>query len=206
MVKKTKRETAMNKAMASGNIAAIMAAASGDFDNALVAATPGGIEAQEKAGQAAMVAQFETLPIDGMVRFGNIIKSWGFEVGEPVDELFVRVTPPQGWQLRASEHSMWSDLIDASGGVRGGVFYKAAFYDRRAHFSLNPRYRIMAEYGEAGVWWHITDRKTGNVLFELPVVKIEDGPANDLAEQACQEWLRAHFPLWEAIEAYWEVK
>lgn len=197
---------ATHRAFASGNAAAVIAAASGDLANALLAATPGGVEAQEKAGQAVLTAHFTTLPIDGMERYRGILESWGFRIGDAADDIFVTVTPPQGWRLKPTDHSMWSELVDAAGGVRGGVFYKAAFYDRSSHFSLNPRYRIAAEYGDTGVWWHVADRKTGDVIFDLHVVPVADRKASDLAEAACREWLVAHFPLWQAIEAYWEVK
>ena len=41
---------------------------------------------------------------------------------------------------------MWNEIIDAKGHVRGTMFYKAAFYDRSAHMSLNSRYRVHSEY------------------------------------------------------------
>jgi hypothetical protein len=187
----------------SGNIAAIVAAAQGDYDNALVAATPGGIEAQERAGRDKLVATFLFLPIDGMSKYKDILLSWGFAIGDAIDELFVAITPPEGWILRATEHAMWSEIVDPAGVVRGGVFFKAAFYDRKAAFSLRTRYRIDSEFTNGNIWWHVTDQKTGDVLFDRPVVASTDFAASDAAEQECRDWLNKTYPLWTAIEAYW---
>lgn len=52
------------------------------------------------------------------------------------DDLFEHVALPEGWRLVPTGHSMWSDLIDERGTVRAKVFYKAAFYDRRAHIDV----------------------------------------------------------------------
>lgn len=109
--------------------AAVQAAVAGNLDDFIAATTPGGIEAQEAEGQRKMVSSFTTLPI-GMDHGRSV--ELGFEIGEPVDELFVTVKAPEGWQLKPTEHSMWSDIIDHEGQKRGDVFYKAAFYDRKA--------------------------------------------------------------------------
>jgi hypothetical protein len=191
------------RAIASGSISAIIAAICGDNANALLAATPGGIEAQEAAGQALLVASFTSLPMEGMAKYRTALDGVGFKIGDPKDELFVSVTPPAGWTLRATEHSMWSEIVDDKGIVRGGVFYKAAFYDRRAHFNLHPRYHVHTEYGEDKVWYHVIDRATGNVLFDTVPVGSRDWTASDAAEKSCREWLDKTYPLWTSVEAYW---
>ena len=43
---------------------------------------------------------------------------------------------PNGWKKQATDHSMWSELIDDKGKVRATIFYKAAFYDQRAFLNL----------------------------------------------------------------------
>ena len=57
-------------------------------------------------------------------------------VPTPGDDLFFNVVLPEGWEVRETDHSMHSDLFDAEGKRRGGIFYKAAFYDRRASFNM----------------------------------------------------------------------
>ena len=113
--------------------AALAALANGDIDNAAIAATPGGIEAQEAAGQATFCAQ-EILPKDHGDR--EAYEALGFRFGEDYDDIFVNASLPSGWAKRATDHSMWSDIVDENGTVRARVFYKAAFYDRRAFMLL----------------------------------------------------------------------
>lgn len=117
------------------NPAALSALAEGDMDNFLAAATPGGIERQETQGQQALIAS-TTLPkeIEGATR--KQLTAIGFVFGDDADDLFVNVTLPTGWSKKATDHSMHSDLLDDQGRRRAGIFYKAAFYDRKAdmHF------------------------------------------------------------------------
>ena len=101
------------------NPAAIAALAQGDMENFLVAATSGGIEAQEAAGQAelcqdSLLANRARLPLewDGEHRDPGrgkrALEERGVIFGEPTDEIFQRVILPDGWELKATEHSMWS--------------------------------------------------------------------------------------------------
>ncbi|MET9099992.1 hypothetical protein [Streptomyces antibioticus] len=62
----------------------------------------------------------------------------GFKFGEPdpKDSLFRPATLPDGWTKTGSDHDMWSYVIDHLGRRRVAVFYKAAFYDRRAFMRL----------------------------------------------------------------------
>lgn len=99
----------------------------------LFTARPGGIEAQEARGQQEL-ARSSQLPTDGLSAMpegtGIVVK--GESSG---DELFSDVALPAGWKIQPTEHSMWSDLIDADGVKRASIFYKAAFYDRVARIS-----------------------------------------------------------------------
>lgn len=98
----------------------------------------GAIEAQEAAGQrellAAAAGDWAKLPraIHGVS--GDELVALGFEVGEVVqgDDLFVNIRLPEGWYVDGTSHSMHSTLRDAEGFRRAGIFYKAAYYDRRA--------------------------------------------------------------------------
>lgn len=131
--------------------AALAAAAKGDFHNAMVAATPGGIEAQEEAGQAILTLKFNQLPKDylywrGEGTWKECFERLGFKFGADVDDIFVSVTAPEGWTLRPSDHSMWSYIHDEQGRKRGAVFYKAAFYDRSANLRLETRYQAGGHY------------------------------------------------------------
>lgn len=61
-------------------------------------------------------------------KFGNVIDG---------DPLFQEVTLPAGWKKVATDHSMWSNVVDEQGRERISIFYKAAFYDRDAFMNVN---------------------------------------------------------------------
>ena len=191
--------------------AALSAAAMGDVDNFLAAATPGGIERQEAAGQASFVAQ-ETLPIECPK---TELETLGFVFGEPKDDLFVAVTFPDGWTKKATDHSMWSDLLDPKGRKRGAMFYKAAFYDRNAHMGrLATRYSVSAEYldadlkpthGEPAKYRAVVvDNATGDAILRTDTC---DGRAYSVHTQLCvwaKQWLDEQFPQHCNPLAYWD--
>lgn len=122
--------------MSKNNItpAALAALVGGDVDNFLVASTPGGIERQEAEGQK-MLVESTLLPKD-LFPDREVWEQEGFVFGEDHDDLFVNVNLPVGWKKVATDHSMWSNIEDAEGLPRVAIFYKAAFYDRRANATL----------------------------------------------------------------------
>lgn len=97
----------------------------------------GGIERQEARGQQELVNS-EVLPTDGLFRNKAEFEALGFVIGEVVqgDPIFTNVKLPAGWKKQATDHSMWSKLVDETGKERASIFYKAAFYDRSAHINL----------------------------------------------------------------------
>lgn len=99
--------------------------------------TDGVIEAQEKAGQTQLVNS-DRLPTD-LHNSQADFEALGFTFGEPDphDPLFRPATLPDGWKRTASDHDMWSYVVDELSRRRIAVFYKAAFYDRRAFMRLN---------------------------------------------------------------------
>jgi hypothetical protein len=91
----------------------------------------------EAAGQRQLIAS-HLLPTDTH-RTDAEFEALGFVFGDPVegDPMFRHATLPGGWTKRGSDHDMWSLVVDERGRERASVFYKAAFYDRSAHMSLN---------------------------------------------------------------------
>lgn len=112
--------------------AALRALLEGDYDNFATAATPGGIERQEAQGQRDLVNS-ANLPTEAPWKE---LAALGVIKGERVDDLFTSATLSEGWKKEATDHSMWSKLVDADGKVIAQIFYKAAFYDRSAHMYL----------------------------------------------------------------------
>lgn len=92
------------------------------------------IEEQERAGGREMLQATHTLPVDGSddpklaelgIVFGEVLED---------DPIFREATLPEGWTRRDGEHpyGYWTYLDDENGVQRVAIFYKAAFYDRRA--------------------------------------------------------------------------
>lgn len=192
--------------------AALGAALSGNLDNFLVAATPGGIEAQEKAGQTTFV-QSATLPKDMRRNTREQFEAIGFTFGPDADDIFVNVRMPDGWKKVATNHSMWSDLVDDKGRKRAGIFYKAAFYDRNAHISLNRRYTVdcyescdadgnPAEYPSSHSKVVVKDGDAE--LYRVGIYLERDYQALDVLEKQALAWLSEHFPLHDDPTAYWD--
>lgn len=103
----------------------------------LMGGNPRAIEAQEARGQKELT-ESQQLPVEiNTGKLETLVKA-GVKIGNAVegDPLFRQVGLPEGWKIVATEHSMWSELKDEKGEVRAHIFYKAAFYDRRAHMDI----------------------------------------------------------------------
>ena len=105
------------------------------------------ITGMEAAGQRQLVTS-DKLPANAD---WPAFEALGFVKGEPVegDPLFVRAALPEGWTRAPSAHSMHSHIVDERGVVRVNIFYKAAFYDRRADMHLA---RVGSEVATAVVY------------------------------------------------------
>lgn len=108
----------------------------GDLKNAIIAATPGGIEQQEADGQKEFVGN-SVLPFVFNSGTKEHLEAAGVVFGEKIDELFQAVQLPEGWHKKATDHSMWSELIDEHGKKRASIFYKAAFYACSAFINVD---------------------------------------------------------------------
>lgn len=182
----------VNKVLGSGNAAAVVALAKGDLKNARVAATPGGIEASEKAGQQALVAS-TNMPKD-MMPSRLAFEILGFRFGEPVDELFVKATLPPGWTRAGTDHSMHSDILDEKGRRRVGVFYKAAFYDRRADATLIGRYSIQRDYDLPGDDLAFVVKDAGTEIYRTITTKRESYKDEEQHREVAKKWLLEAVP------------
>lgn len=92
----------------------------------------GYIEEMEAAG-AAQMRESTVLPTEGPWEEAEAL---GFVRGGDTDDLFCEASLPEGWSKDGTGHSMWTNIVDERGIVRAAIFYKAAFYDRRAFWSL----------------------------------------------------------------------
>lgn len=194
--------------------AALNAALSGDIENFLTASTPGGIEQQEKQGQQDFV-ESTNLPrvCNGCTR--EELKKLGIIFGTEVDDLFISVQLPSGWKKIPTDHSMWSKLIDEKDRERASIFFKAAFYDRSAHISLE-RY-ITYSFSPKNGWdepnyetspWVGRVYGGGRLLHELKehtFINNEDRwDAQDRELKKLKQWLKTNYPNHENPLVYWD--
>lgn len=197
--------------------AVLTALADGDLINALVAATPGGIERQEAEGQRALVAS-QRLPLDMRDNTREQFEALGIRFGQQVDDIFIKAELPAGWRKVTHEHAMHSDVVDGQGRLRIHMFYKAAFYDRRADMTITPFYQLYTR--PVGGWsddwnadyekpWEGTIEGGGEVVFRTEPQMLGEEINEQLAvkhdlSQQCADWLREHAPDWHDPLAYWE--
>lgn len=160
----------------------------------------GSIERMEALGQKAIVASAD-LPKDMAPHTQEeVTKHTGIMFGDEVNDLFVAVTLPEGWQKRGTDHSMHSELVDNQGRVRAGIFYKAAFYDRRADMHFCTFYSARVKYTDDGHDGAEVVTADGKTLKSFP--KKGDEPSWDTRDRAAL-WLDEHYPDHRSVWAYW---
>jgi hypothetical protein len=196
-----------------------------DIANLLVAATPGGIEAQERRGQDAF-AHSDTLPIKFNSGSRAELEQFGVKFGEPVDDLFCRVELPAGWKRGTTDHRLWSCLLNEKGRERASIFYKAAFYDKDAFINVLPRYQVSAyepcdaegravdKYDDNTHWTTVVlDAGKPLRVFGIRPDRCNDRELNAKAKalrdehaDAAYAWLKENYPDYESHTAYWEAE
>jgi hypothetical protein len=182
------------------------------------------IEAQEARGQAELAAAATTgnaqlptrSPWDELEKAG--VKRLGPVDG---DDLFQRAELPAGWSIKRTDHSMWSHLLDDKGRKRASIFYKAAFYDRRATLSLDTRFKIESyEHPDYEKIAMSTVKDGDKVVFTSDRIELRDDKdrygyrdketgeetpsKRDAAQKQCEAWLGEHYPDWRSTSAYWD--
>lgn len=162
-----------------------------------------GIEAQEARGQRQLV-ESTSFPTKG--RQDAELIAMGFELGEPYsdDLMFRDAKLPAGWKKKASDHSMWSYIVDDQGRRRVAIFYKAAFYDRNARYHLEQRFVISKNYElprsaeKEEIQHQVKD--AGKAIYQTATISHE---GNDWKERKaieekqkaeCEAWLDENYP------------
>lgn len=195
------------------------------FAEAMLGGSNNAIECMEAQGQSELVRAGGTrLPTElGMghqtEQIRAALESWGVKLLGPVpgDALFQQAELPAGWSIKPTDHSMWSDLVDEKGRKRAAIFYKAAFYDRKAHLRLVDRFQISAVEGEerpGPVAMRVMDGEVE--LFRSKTYSIGDRKGllglskferqyecDDAAQKEAQDWLDKNKPDWRTPGAYW---
>lgn len=167
--------------------------------------SPGGIECQESRGQAELVKS-ESLPTECHDRTALEAAGVVFGAPYPDDPLFCPVTLPKGWKKAATDHSMHSHLLDDKGRVRAGIFYKAAFYDRRANLSVRRRFsRSSYEDGADDQHQRVVIKDGDKVIHVAGEYRRNDWDTCKLLEKDADDWLNQQFPDWQNAAAYWDA-
>lgn len=167
---------------------------------------------QEAAGQQSFVNS-DTLPTQMSREDRETLEAAGVVFGDVVegDGLFQYVQLPVGWKKSSTGHSMHNDLLDDKGRKRAGIFYKAAFYDRRADLHCVRRFGVSIDYDklDSGIA-EATVTDGGKEIFRSSSVEFEaEGDyelrreAQDKAVGEAKQWLDEHYPEWESTASYW---
>lgn len=106
----------------------------------------GYITGMEADGQRQLVHS-DRLPTKTLGCTDQDLTALGITLGDlgDGDPLFRPATLPAGWRRQSSDHSMWSYVVDEHGRRRLSIFYKAAFYDRRATVSVHTVYAYASD-------------------------------------------------------------
>lgn len=97
---------------------------------------PDAIEDQEKRGQQELV---NSTLVPSEIHGQEKLEALGFTFGGPLkdDPIFCTVEMPKGYKKVATDHDMWSEIQNGDGKKVALIFYKAAFYDRKAIMTAN---------------------------------------------------------------------
>lgn len=167
------------------------------------------IRQQESAGQSRFVAS-ETLPKEcrNDVSQSEIYQKFGIEITGEADDLFNYVKLPDGWEKRATGHAKHSELIDEKNRVRALIFYKAAFYDRRADHSFCSRLSFtVASFDNPSDYSRDNALIAAYVMDNDRVLWKSEAYNQDQYYQAkdiATGWLNRNYPDWKNIFAYWD--
>lgn len=167
------------------------------------------IEASEAEGQRELV-ESDQIPVKLMHGLTEaMLEQMGLRLGPPTpdDRLFRSCTLPPGWSRRDSDHPMWSYIVDERGRERLAMFYKAAFYDRRADMDARCRFGF-SEYLDGPTKGEYTAAilDCGKPIVTFGVRSKDAGcAASDAARQHCESWLNQNRPDWRNPMAYWDA-
>jgi hypothetical protein len=182
------------------------------------------IQSMEKEGQR-QVIESSQIPVARHFK-DEILEKLGFTLGpkpRAVDVLFQDCALPPNWKRTGGSHDMWSHIRDEQGRERFGIFYKAAFYDRRASMSLTPLFHINEDYDRGDA----EKRRIYEVKVQIPpsgagtLYKVlhtvvsapytdrysdESRAAAEATRLSAVAWLDEKYPDWQNPLTHWETK
>lgn len=142
----------------------------------------------------------------------------GIIIVEEYDDLFWNVELPEGWKIKATDHTMWNNLFDDKGRQRANFFYKAAFYDRDAFINFDTRFQVSVDHvadpsSDYDIWknsdYQGTVKDGKEIIFSTECVPVtgsydkDDKIKNKLRKQL-EKYMKENYPDYEDIHAYWD--
>lgn len=142
----------------------------------------------------------------------------GIEIIDEYDDLFWNVKLPEGWKIKATDHTMWNELRDNKDRKRAIFFYKAAFYDRDAFIRFETRFNLSVDKvapsdAEYEVWEKsdfIGTIKDGDVIISQTRTVPPSGDYfkdNIIKKELWEEletFMKDHYSDYKNIHAYWD--
>lgn len=125
------------------------------------------------------------------------------------DDLFRTAILPDGWTKRPTDHSMWSELVDDRGRVRGMIFYKASTHDRQAKMHIVAFFNITT-YDSEPPNIRGTVTAGGTIVHQTPPLGADcppeaESPLYEEVRNAAEAWVKEHYPEYEDVMAYWDT-
>lgn len=160
----------------------------------------------------------EIVKINNIAYTKQQYEKMGIKIADDYDDLFWKVEMPIGWQIKATDHTMWNNLFDDKGRKRANFFYKAAFYDRDAFINFDTRFSVCVEHTanteeEYEVWKNsdyqgvVKDGET--IIFSTECVAVTgtydgDDKIKNFLRQNLEHYMQEHYPNYKDINAYWD--
>lgn len=186
------------------------------------------IELEEKIGQI-QVCERQLLPkvTNDHFKSNDEIIDWvkqqyekiGITIISEHDNLFWNVELPDGWKIKATDHTMWNELLDDKGRKRARFFYKASPYDRYAWIGFLTRFSLKVDHiadvvsSEYEEWVNSDYQGTvsdgDDIIFKTECVPVSEDYWKDNAIKDClriqlEDYMNEHYPDYKNINAYWD--
>ncbi len=141
----------------------------------------------------------------------------GFSFKEiPDDDVLYMAKLPVGWNLRPTENSYWTEILDENDNVRGQMFYKSSFYDRSAHMFLKTRYKVVSKFIDDTYNQEIYFGNDNEKLYVAGVVNGNNSDPDDVRKAYwdtvnqyradAELFADNNYPEWQNVHAYWDLK
>ena len=142
----------------------------------------------------------------------------GIEIVEDYDDLFWSVKLPDGWEIKATDHTMWNELWDNKGRKRASFFYKASFYDRDAFINFDTRFNVSVDHvadpeADYKIWaasdYQGTIKDGDVIIYSTACVSptgdlLKDDEIKKPLYKQLELFMKEHYPDYENTEAYWD--